>query len=414
MQLEKNLNTLEEDITAYLFQKGFADSSIYRFHLACRNLRLFMEKSNFDNYSPIVYQRYLEFLTKEKNYDDLPYWDRELIRWAGRINEYHLTGIIQFFKKDDISFSDFFKAPLQTFWEYKATMGLADKTLRDYRHHLRYFDKFLNEENIRSFHEISIQTIIKYSKDVMLAESIEMQKNLAIIRQLLKFAYQHQWIGADLSNAVPTPKRTKQPKLPSVYSKEEIEKLLKSVERKSPTGKRDYAMLLLVARLGLRASDICSLTFENLYWEKSLIVLCQVKTGNKLELPIIAEVGEALIDYLKYGRPKTKLPYVFIKNSAPYEKLTSPAIHAVVTRYLRRANIPFENERKHGPHALRHSLVNTLLQNKIPLPIISGILGHTSSESTKIYMRIDVDSLIQCALEVPPIGNTFYERLGTL
>lgn len=414
MQQEKNLNVLEEDLEVYFSQQGFADSYIYRFHLACRDLRLFMEKSGFNSYSPVVYQKYLESFTKEKEYGELPFWEKELIRWVGRINEYHLTGIIQFHKKADIDFSVPFKAPLQTFWEYKAGMGLASKTLRDYRYHLRYFDKFLNGEDISSFHEINAGTIIKYSKNVMLAESVEMGKNLPIIRQLLKFAYQHQWTGTDLSGAVPLPKRSRQPKLPSVYSKEEVERLLNVIGRKSPKGKRDYAMVLLAAKLGLRASDICTLTFENLCWEKSLIILCQVKTGRKVELPILADIGEAVIDYLKYGRPQTMLPYVFIRSTAPYGKLTPPAIHKVITEYLRRAGISFENERKHGPHALRHSLVNTLLYNKTPIPVISEILGHASSESTKIYMRIDIESLRQCALEVPPIGNSFYERLGVL
>lgn len=412
MLQEKDLNILEKEIDAYLSQKGFADSSIYKFHLACRSLRLFMEKSGFNNYSSIIYQKYLDSFIKEKCYEELPLWDQELIRWAGRVNEYYLTGIIQFYKRDNVDFSPSFKVQLQDFWESNANKGLSSKTLKDYRYHLKYFDEFLNKEKIRSFQEIDARMVIKYSKDAMLAESMEMQKNFSIIRRLLKFAYQQKWTETDLSGAVPVPKRPNQSKLPSVYSKEEVEELLNVIERKGPKGKRDYAMVLLAARLGLRASDICALTFENICWEKSLISLCQIKTGRKIELPLLKDIGEALIDYLKYGRPQTTLPYIFIQCAAPYGKLTPPAIHKVITEYLRRAGIPFENERKHGPHALRHSLVNTLLYNKVPIPVISGILGHASSESTKIYMRIDIESLRQCALEVPPVGNSFYERQG--
>ena len=201
----------------------------------------------------------------------------------------------------------------------------------------------------------------------------------------------------------------KQAKLPSVYTKEEVEALIKSIDRSSPKGKRDYAIVLLTARLGLRATDVCCLTFENLKWEKSLIVFNQNKTGNKVEFPLISEIGEAIIDYLKFGRPESELPYLFLKVTSPYDRLNRSTLHSIVTLYLNRAGIQYKNERKHGPHALRHSLAGVLLQKKIPVPVISEVLGHKNTESTRYYLRIDLNSLRQCALEVPPVPPIFYE-----
>lgn len=169
-------------------------------------------------------------------------------------------------------------------------------------------------------------------------------------------------------------------------------------------------MVLITALLGLRASDVCNLTFENIQWEKNLIVLNQQKTQVRIELPLLSEVGEAIIDYLKYGRPSSELPYIFLHVTSPYDRLNRSTLHSIVCFYLRRADIHYEKQRKHGPHALRHSLAGVLLEKKTPLPVISEVLGHKNTESTRLYLRIDMNSLRQCALEVPPVSHSFYER----
>lgn len=169
-------------------------------------------------------------------------------------------------------------------------------------------------------------------------------------------------------------------------------------------------MILLAARLGLRASDICGLKFENIQWETNTIVLIQKKTDQKIELPLLEEIGNAIIDYLKYGRPISDLPYVFIRVGQPYSRLEEPTLHSIVSFYLRRAGIEHVTEKKHGPHALRHSLAGVLLEQKTPLPVIAEVLGHNSTESTMSYLRIDLTSLRQCAIEVPPLFLNFYGR----
>jgi site-specific recombinase XerD len=133
-------------------------------------------------------------------------------------------------------------------------------------------------------------------------------------------------------------------------------------------------MLLLACRLGLRASDICGLSFANLFWRENLIVLTQVKTKKHIELPLLAEVGNAIITYLKYGRPVSQLPYVFLHAGNEERRLAEPTLHSIVGSYLQRAGITDVEKKKHGPHALRHSLAGFLLQKKTPLPVISE--GH--------------------------------------
>lgn len=200
------------------------------------------------------------------------------------------------------------------------------------------------------------------------------------------------------------------PKIPTVYTREEVEAMLLSIDRVHPQGKRDYAMVLLAARYGLRISDINGLRFNNLDWERNQISVTQQKTGKRVNLPLSEEVGNAIIEYLRYGRPSVDLPFVFITAHAPYKELSGSTLGKNMMDWMRAAGINSAG-RKHGPHALRHSLATNLLKSRETLPVISGILGHSSTESTMLYLRVDMNLLRQCALDVPFVPSTFYSNL---
>ncbi len=187
--------------------------------------------------------------------------------------------------------------------------------------------------------------------------------------------------------------------------------MIASVERSSFMGRRDYAILLLAARLGLRNSDIANIKFENLFWEKNMIRLFQYKTDKEIELPLLSEVGNAIIDYLKYSRQYSEEPYVFLTSRSPVKPLTIMGITNIVGRAFAKSGINIKN-RRHGPHALRHSLAQRLLEQQTMLPVISEVLGHENIESTRFYLRVDINSMRQCALDVPPVSPSFYNQKG--
>jgi site-specific recombinase XerD len=118
-------------------------------------------------------------------------------------------------------------------------------------------------------------------------------------------------------------------------------------------------------------------------------------------LPLLNDVGESIIDYLKNGRPQIDSQFIFLRHSAPYTELTAAALHPIMKKYRTLAKIPTEPPRKAGLHALRHSLATSLLEDATPLPTISEVLNHKKTETTRIYTRIDVSGLKKCALEVP-------------
>ena len=189
-------------------------------------------------------------------------------------------------------------------------------------------------------------------------------------------------------------------RLPSTYTAQEVRDTLSAIDMGNPCGIRDYAIILLLARLGLRSSDVANLRFSNIDWENDMICLTQVKTGNPLKLPLLSDVGEAIINYLKNARPKSDSDHVFIRIKPPYTEFNPGAVGALVHERLVKAGIRLEG-RKSGSHALRHSLAKRLLEHEIPLPVISEILGHASTETTMTYLRIDINELKRCALEVP-------------
>lgn len=187
--------------------------------------------------------------------------------------------------------------------------------------------------------------------------------------------------------------------IPSTWTREDLDKILACIDLASPVGKRDYAIILLVARLGIRVSDVIRLEFDNIKWEKNCIQISQYKTNEPLVLPLFEDVGQAIIDYVKNGRPASDLKLVFITHKPPFQKFSdNNHLYGMFNKYLYKAGIEVTPEKNHGMHTLRHSLANELLRKEIPLPVISEILGHKSLETTMQYLRADTEQLRCCTL----------------
>jgi integrase len=210
----------------------------------------------------------------------------------------------------------------------------------------------------------------------------------------------------DLSEELPRIRVPRDAAIPSVWEHELLIRLLAAVDRSSAKGKRDYAMLLLACRLGLRAGDIRALKLDQLHWDDSTIEVTQSKTGVPLILPLTGEVGDALIDYLKSGRPATAHREVFLKVNPPFDPFAADSnLHHIVSYWRRLAGIRFRTAQKRGMHSLRHTLATRLLQKGTPFPTIAEILGHTSLESTRIYAKADVESLRSVALDPEEVNH---------
>jgi integrase/recombinase XerD len=231
------------------------------------------------------------------------------------------------------------------------------------------------------------------------------------VREMLQYLFDFSILGKDLLPYVlKEPRHSKRLEIPTTYTTEEIKSLLSAIDRSTHKGKRDYLVVLLAAEYGMRASDIVRLSLKHIDWERNTVSFCQYKTDVPVQYPLLSSVGNAIIDYLRHGRP-TEVDNVIIVSHDHVTRgklLATPTIHSIVTAAFRRSKIHGWQKKKHGPHSLRFSLASNMLKQGIGFQVISTVLGHSTTESTKAYVKIDIDRLRECSLPVPNLNSYWY------
>lgn len=276
-------------------------------------------------------------------------------------------------------------------------------TIRSQTHSLYSLTEFLDGIGVRSVSDLTLTHMNEYIKSALCNYcQSSAATRLRDARNFLRFLFNDGRIGEDISSKLmKLPSNTTPVFLPSAFKTEDVERLLSTIDRSSPTGKRAYSAILLVAKTGLRLSDIQNLQFKNLDWTQNTIRITQVKTKEPLVLPLLPDVGWALIDYIKHGRPISDSQHIFLRERAPYVPLQN--FNNILIKHLRLAGITTQYVRHHGLHALRHGLATTLLEQETPIHVIQSVLGHVNMETTQKYTAVDVRHLKECALEVPVI-----------
>jgi site-specific recombinase XerD len=372
----------------------------------------YMEKHRLKFISPALCKDFLLEFYKGRTHGELTEKEKLIEKSVSILSEYMETGSVQ--RKCKVRYLDgSIGLLMKDFLSYKRSRCLREITLDKIESHMSNFNFWLSTNGIFSIHDVRHHHIFTFIKSLDIHKKSLIHDTLMDLRGFFKFLYEKGIISTNIATFIPKNNYQKQNKLPAYYTEEEIEKLLKSVDRGNVVGKRDYVILVLAAYLGLRASDIARLRFENLHWDQSTIILRQYKTGKNLTLPLLPVVGNALLDYIQYGRPKSDEQYIFLLVISPFLPIRPQTIAGMTNRRFSYAGFKSTN-RRHGGHALRHSLVKELLNNKQSLPVISEVLGHKNTSSTRHYIRIDTESLGQCALEVPPVAPLFYNQEGGL
>jgi len=156
---------------------------------------------------------------------------------------------------------------------------------------------------------------------------------------------------------------------------------------------------LLVSRLGLRCIDVKRLNFSNFNWNENYLEFSQSKTGRPVRLPLLKDVGWAVIEYIQNGRPESESPYVFLRHIAPIEPFSDEDhLYQMIVKHMRVAKLPVSEKKKIGMHSLRHTLATALMEQHTPIQEIADILGHQSIESTPVYLKSSINLLRECAL----------------
>ena len=280
-------------------------------------------------------------------------------------------------------------------------------TIKDYRLYLSEFLMHLNERNVKHVPAITEKDILTFVS----SHPTNKVNIVSALRVLFRFWREEHIVDDRFEELFDTYKTHKPERIPSYFTANEVMRIEQSVSRNSANGKRNYAMLLLASRLGLRASDIADLQFSDIDWDKNMITLTMQKTKKVIELPLLADVGNAIIDYLRHGRPKSDSQNVFLSGNAPYVAATKNMVCAAINGIILRSGVDTSGKH-HGPHSLRHSLASAMLNGGSMMPVISESLGHRSTQTTLAYLKIDIRSLQKCALPVPEIADCFYMQRG--
>ena len=214
----------------------------------------------------------------------------------------------------------------------------------------------------------------------------------------------------NLADRLPRQRHIRHESEPHLWTAGEVRRLLAVIDRGSATGKRDYAMILATARLGLRICDLRQLELGDLDWRAKQLMIVQQKTGRPLSLPLLDDVGWAIIDYIKGGRPETACSKVFVKHRHPFDTFGSgSSVASRLSRHAARAGIEFGPNEVCGMHSLRGALAVAMIGNGTPMTVVSAVLGHVCSDTTQAYyLRFDVERLRGCALDVEDV----LERVG--
>jgi site-specific recombinase XerD len=276
---------------------------------------------------------------------------------------------------------------------------LRTSTLRERMREIAIFADFLGSKNITFFDQVQPADLCAFVTSQHRLSAKSVSRIVSDVRGFLRFLLLRGILQQDLSHVLPVVHVPRDATIPSVWDPELVIRLLNVVDRTSPKGKRDYAILLLACRLGLRVGDIRTLSIDDLKWDTATIEIKQSKTLAPLCLPLTEEVGEALIDYLRSGRPQLDRREVFLTLNAPFQPFCEAAnLHYIVKHWKTLAGIRFRSPQRHGLHSLRHTLATRLLHEQTPFQVISDILGHATTASTLIYTKTDVETLRTAAL----------------
>jgi len=384
-----------------LKMRNYTKRSIKDYRCKLNGLERYMTENAINDYSPVVGEAFLEYKKQTGQYSELYLRHAKVV--IRRFNEFVFEGSYTLKQNPCIhECPPEFSADLNKYLNHRRLIGIRKSTIA--------FDQYqcvkalitLARSGIHTFSDVKLSDIYK------LFEQSTDKANLSTpLRGFFRHLFKEKKTEQDLSLFIPSI-RTKKP-IPSVYTREEVERLLSGFNSENDMDKRDYAIVLLALRLGMRSGDIANLKISDVNFQTKKITLIQSKTDNFQYLELLPEIEDALKAYLSGGRQKTAYPNVFLSAKSPLRPITPGTVYAVVSKYILKAGID-PGERKRGGHSLRMTLASELVSEEVPPNVVRKILGHEDPDAIKHYVKFDIESLRKCAIETPPIKG----RLGKL
>ena len=281
--------------------------------------------------------------------------------------------------------------------EYKKLKYNSVETIKNANNYINTLISFCQKKKIKY---ITSNVIHDYVLSLDDKQKSTKDKYLKSFRLFFRYLYEYKKIEYNIEKIIPKTKYLAKSKIPFGWSNADINKLLNVIDHNTDIGKRDYAILLIIIRLGLRAGDVIRLTLDNFDWNNDQIKFYQHKTTELQCLPILNDVGNAIIDYIlnvRKNNEPSRILFLDDKNENPINN--SKKISRILVKYEKKANITIDKCFKNGVHSFRNALARNLLMNKNSLNTISQVLGQVNPNTARIYLKIDINQLRECVLD---------------
>lgn len=404
------IQELSASVLAELKRLGYASATIAIYRRTYQKLIRYADANQIQQYSIELGERWLKesfridprFVVKNKGaYNSKWYY---LIRPCQCLTEWQLHGCIPLKKQGKLASQAIphqFKHGYESYASYCRDADYSERGTYTRLNRIKRMLLFFDQKGVSSFNDITGKTTSAFFATQIELDSRTIATMLSSCRVFFRHLYRMGFTQNDLTEKLPVVKANRQFKLPKVWRQEDILSVLNSIDRGNPAGKRDYAILMLITRYGLRSADVKTMKLSNLRWNENVIEIIQKKTQNPLQLPLLRDVGWALIDYLQHGRPPSEHSEVFLTCTIPIRPfgVHSNALNSILAKRVQQAGVRIPRDVPKGMHSLRHTLASVMLANDVTLPLISSTLGHITSEATGMYLHTDISRLKQCVLD---------------
>jgi integrase/recombinase XerD len=274
--------------------------------------------------------------------------------------------------------------------------GLREASIRHYGRFLRGFERYLGRIGCPDLGALSPPLLGAFvTESAGTLERTSMTGLCSVLRVFLRYLRREGILARDLARGVESPQVYRLAELPRSIGWDAVRRMLETVDRRAPVGRRDYAILLLLVTYGLRAREVANLTLDDIDWRRERLHVRERKADHVAIYPLSPVVGEAILEYLRQGRPQTDDRHLFFRHLAPHRPFTCAGVSSRASHYLHKAGVPV---RRAGSHTLRHACVQRLVDAGFPLETIGDYVGHRSASSTQIYTKVAIETLRDVAI----------------
>lgn len=279
-----------------------------------------------------------------------------------------------------------------------AHRNLAERTLNKREWQLAQFSGFLDVNGVHEITSIQASQIRQFLLGLKGQKSATILTYAVTLRSFFRWAFLEKVLPMDISSAAISAPCYRQSAIRDVLDDSEIEQIVSAVDRSTAIGRRDFAVLLLAVRYGLRPCDIRQLRLDDIHWRKEVITVHQSKTQRLLTLPLLRDVAHALSEYLRHARPATQARQIFVRHRAPFEPFVPCNNLATIMRKALRCSGFADRKGRRGLYLFRHTLATRMLSAGCPIKSIADVLGHSSTETTMEYANVDLNALRTVAI----------------